>query len=195
MSTPAVFLDKDGTLLVDVPFNADPAVMRLAPGTEAGLRKLARLGLPLIVVTNQPGIARGLLTEADMQVIEDHLGWLFARCGAELDGYYYCPHEEGCECRKPSPGLLQRAAQRHDIALERSWMVGDILDDVEAGARAGCRTILIDNGNETQWRSGPLRAPDFCVPDLDAAASIIEQRMPTRPLHRGAARGDHAERW
>jgi len=194
MSRPAVFLDKDGTILVDVPFNADPAAMRLAPGADAGLRKLAALNVPLIVVTNQPGIARGALTEADMEVIEDHLGWLFARSGAELDGYYYCPHESGCECRKPAPGLLQRAAARHGVALERSWMVGDILDDVEAGASAGCRTILIDNGNETQWQPGVLRTPDFCVPDLDAAAAIIEQRMPTRQRHSDAARPDHVER-
>ena len=175
----AIFLDKDGTLLEDVPFNADPSRMRWAPTARAALDMLGALRMPLFVVTNQAGIAQGLLQEADMDVIASELRARFASCGAALAGYYFCPHApagEGgptCACRKPGPGMLVRAAAEHRIALDRSWMVGDILDDIEAGRRAGCRTILVDNGNETQWRLSPERMAHARVPTLEAAARVI----------------------
>ena len=92
-----------------------------------------------------------------------------------------CPYKAGtaaayavpCDCRKPAPGLLARAAREHGVALPRSWLVGDILDDVEAGRRAGCRTVLIDNGGETEWRRGPGREPDHVAPHMAAAARLI----------------------
>lgn len=172
---PAVFLDKDGTLLVDVPFNADPARMQMAPGAVDALSRLASLALPLFVVSNQPGIARGMLTEDDMKVIQGELARLFETCGATLAGFYYCPHAEGCDCRKPAPGMLVRASFQHHLDLRRSWMVGDILDDIEAGRRAGCNTILVDNGNETEWEVSAMRTPHHRVRDLAAAARIIVQ--------------------
>jgi D-glycero-D-manno-heptose 1,7-bisphosphate phosphatase len=176
---PAIFLDKDGTLLEDVPFNANPSRMRWAPGAPAALHMLGALAVPLFVVTNQAGIARGLLREADMDVIAGELRVRFVSCGAALAGYYFCPHapaDEGgepCACRKPQPGMLVRAAADHGIALASSWMVGDILDDIEAGRRAGCRTILVDNGNETQWRLSPERIPHARVSTLEEAAHVI----------------------
>jgi len=173
MKRAAVFLDKDGTVLVDVPFNADPRRMRFAPGAEAALMRLGGLGMPLFIVSNQAGVARGLLTEDDLHVIEDELARRFAACGATLAGCFFCPHDGGCGCRKPAPGMLLRAALSHRIDLSESWMVGDILDDIEAGRRAGCRTILIDNGNETQWRMSARRMPHHRVRDLDAAAAVI----------------------
>lgn len=176
-SRPAVFLDKDGTLLRDVPFNVDPARMAWAPGAARGLRLLARTGWPLVVITNQPGIARGRFDHAALQRVRCHLAAMFAACGATLEGFHYCPHAARarvpCLCRKPREGMLRAAAAELDLALDASWMVGDILDDVEAGHRAGCRSILIDNGNETLWEDGPLRRPDWRVPDLHAAARII----------------------
>ena len=184
--TPAIFLDKDGTLLVDVPYNVDPARMQLAPGADAALRAFASLGLPLFVITNQPGVALGLFEPAALVDVERRLAAMFDEQGASLEGFYHCPHHidgevaeyrVACECRKPMPGLLRRAAAEHDIDLAGSWFVGDILHDVEAGRRAGCRTILIDNGNETEWRADPVeprrRIPDHAVPDLEAAATII----------------------
>jgi histidinol phosphatase-like enzyme len=105
-----------------------------------------------------------------------------ARLGVSLAGFYYCPHDPGgsvaryrglCNCRKPAPGLLERAARELDVDLGESWMVGDILDDVEAGRRAGCRTILIDAGNETEWRMAPKRLPHHVAKDLDEAAELI----------------------
>jgi histidinol phosphatase-like enzyme len=87
------------------------------------------------------------------------------------------PYNRTCDCRKPAPGMLLRAAREHDLALQRSWFIGDILDDVEAGRRAGCRTVLIDNGNETVWRRGPLREPHLVAADMHRAALAIRESM------------------
>jgi len=180
---PAIFLDKDGTLLVDDPYNADPTRMRFAPGAYTALRRLRRLGRPLIVISNQPGVAFGRFDLEALDRVRVQLGRMFQEAGARLDGFHYCPHHPRgirreyavrCTCRKPEPGLLLQAARQHGIDLQTSWFVGDILDDVEAGRRAGCRTLLLDNGNETEWRSGPLRVPERIAPDLDAAACLIE---------------------
>ena len=178
-SQPAVFLDKDGTLLEDVPYNVDPAHIALAPGAGEGLRMLAATGLPLIVVSNQPGVALGVFPERALEGVAKRLGELFALHGATLGGFYFCPHaptDDGsvsCTCRKPADGLLRQAAEAHGLALEGSWMIGDILNDVEAGRRAGCQTILIANGNETLWQPGRLRVPDYIVGRFDEAAAIV----------------------
>ena len=175
--TPAVFLDKDGTLLENVPYNADPLLMRWTPGASAALRLLAAKSWPLVVVTNQPGIALGYFTESQFDSVKIQLGQMFHACGAVLAGVYYCPHHpraaHPCACRKPQPGLLLQAAARLNIDLARSWMVGDILDDIEAGRRAGCRSILVDNGNESEWRQGAWRIPHHIVPGLEQAARLI----------------------
>jgi histidinol-phosphate phosphatase family protein len=123
------------------------------------------------VVSNQPGAALGHFPEGDLKHVEAKLRELLPA----LAGFYYCPHhpEAGCACRKPAPGMLERAAREHGIELRESWMVGDILDDIEAGRRAGCRTILVDNGNETEWRGGEQRCPDYVVRDLAQAGAII----------------------
>jgi histidinol-phosphate phosphatase family protein len=178
-SRPAIFLDKDGTLLEDVPYNVDPARIALAPGAGEGLRMLGATGSPLIVVSNQPGVALGLFPEAALEGVAKRLGELFALHGATLGGFYFCPHAPAadgsihCACRKPGDGLLRQAAEAHGLALEGSWMIGDILNDVEAGRRAGCRTILIANGNETHWQPGTLRVPDYIVGRFDEAAAIV----------------------
>jgi D-glycero-D-manno-heptose 1,7-bisphosphate phosphatase len=178
----AVFLDKDGTLIDDLPYNVDPLRMHLCSGAGAALRLLARLDYRLIVVSNQSGIAEGRFEEEAMQTVRDRLGDLLFREQLQLDGFYYCPHHPqgkvsnyavDCFCRKPLPGMLLKAAHEHEIDLHSSWMIGDILHDVEAGNRAGCRTLLIDNGNETEWRLGPRRMPTRIAPDLYAAAVMI----------------------
>ena len=179
---PAVFLDKDGTVLQDVPYNVDPANMIFAPGAAAGLVRLAQLGLPLYVITNQPGIALGRFCLDDLADMQQHLSQMFAQTGATLDGLYFCPHHPDgivpqyacdCECRKPAPGLLLHAAKQHDIDLARSWLIGDILNDIEAGKRAGCKTILIDNGNETEWNLSGSRKPDHRVANLLQASQLV----------------------
>jgi D,D-heptose 1,7-bisphosphate phosphatase len=178
----AVFLDKDGTLVDDLPYNVEPHRITLSAGAGAALRLLSRLDYRLFVVTNQAGIAFGRFVEADMEPVADRLRDLLFREQLTLDGLYYCPHHpdgsvpdyaHDCHCRKPMPGLLLKAAHEHGIDLRSSWMIGDILHDVEAGNRAGCRTVLLDNGNETEWRLGPRRIPTRMAPDLYTAAVMI----------------------
>lgn len=194
---PAVFLDKDGTLLDDVPHNVDPGQMRFARGAADALALLARHPLPLFVISNQSGVALGRFPYAALERVEARLRAMFASCGATLAGVYWCPHHprgdvapyaRRCDCRKPAPGMLLRAAREHRIDLAASWMVGDILDDVEAGNRAGCRTILADCGNETEWQASPGRVPYAFVTNLRDAAQMIvetfeyERHIPRRAL-------------
>ena len=135
----AVFLDKDGTLIRDNPYRAWKPV--ILPGVVEGIDLLRRRGFILVVVTNQSGIAKGLTTEAELEAqrieLVNALGPL---------AWYYCPHANGCECRKPKPGLLIRAADDLDIDLHYSWMVGDKQTDMEAGYAAGCRKTLVRAG-------------------------------------------------
>ncbi len=166
----AVFLDKDGTLVVDVPYNVDPARIELASGARGACVAWKAAGYALVVVTNQSGIARGLFAADALDAVEARLSEL---TGVAFDGFYHCPHAEGCDCRKPMPGMLLQAACDLDIDLTRSWMVGDILNDVAAGRAARCRTILIDNGNETEWVGGPDRTPHHKVATLAEAATLI----------------------
>ena len=178
----AIFLDKDGTLIKDVPYNVNPDLIELTENAGDGLHLLQQRGYHLFVVSNQPGVAKGLFVETALEPVEIRITVLLSREQVVLDGFYYCPHHpdgvvEGysaeCDCRKPLPGMLLRAAREHGIDLPRSWMIGDILHDVEAGNRAGCGTVLIDNGNETEWLMSPKRMPDLVVPDLHAAALAI----------------------
>ena len=187
----AVFLDKDGTLIDDVPYNVDPALLRLAQGAGPALRLMQDMGYRLIVASNQAGVARGLFSEAALPPLFAALQGMLALEGVRLDGWYWCPHHPhgvaagyamACGCRKPMPGMLLQAAREHGIDLARSWMVGDILNDVEAGRRAGCRTVLIDNGNETEWLRAPLRTPDITAPGLLAAAQAMRRHDAAMPV-------------
>ena len=164
-------MDKDGTLVENVPYSVDTARIALAPGARECVSVMASHGFRVIVVSNQPGAALGHFPEGELEKVEARLRELLP----PLNGFYYCPHapQAGCDCRKPAPGMLERAAREQGLELQASWMVGDILDDVEAGRRAGCRTILLDNGNETEWRAGEARCPDYVVRDLMEAAAVI----------------------
>lgn len=166
MNRPAVFLDKDGTLLVDVPYNADPALVRWQPGACEALASLQQAGYALVVVSNQSGLARGRFSAAQFERLRASIARrLSAEAGVRLTDFVFCPHapradgSPACVCRKPQPLMLRHAAAEHGLDLKRSWMVGDTLDDVEAGRRAGCRTILYDSGGETLWQTGPERTP------------------------------------
>jgi D,D-heptose 1,7-bisphosphate phosphatase len=179
----AVFLDKDGTLIKDVPYNVDPELIGLTPGAVEGLQGLSAAGYELIVITNQSGVARGYFPESALVAVEERVRQLLAGVGVPLAGFYYCPHHPdgvvqefatNCYCRKPEPGLLLRAADNHGIDLSQSWFIGDILNDVEAGRRAGCKTVLIDNGNETEWQLSFGRSPHYIVADLAEAALVIK---------------------
>lgn len=178
----AIFLDKDGTLIDDVPYNIHPERVRLTHGAGRALRRLQEAGYALIVVSNQPGVALGLFAFEALAAVEQRLRSLLATYRVELTDVLYCPHlphsqipdyARTCPCRKPAPGMLLEAARKHRLRLAESWLIGDILDDVEAGRRAGCRTVLIDNGNETEWRAAPLRRPHQLVTNLAEAARRI----------------------
>lgn len=178
----AVFIDKDGTLVENVPYNVDPKRIRLTHHAAHGLRKLAGAGYALVVISNQPGIAHGRFDFAALERARAHLESLLAAEGVRLDGFYFCPHHPAgtrpeyahrCACRKPMPGLFLQAASELDLDLSTSWMIGDILDDIEAARRAGCRTVLLDVGNETEWRVSPLRTPHGRATDLGFAACFI----------------------
>jgi D,D-heptose 1,7-bisphosphate phosphatase len=179
---PAVFLDKDGTLIDDVPYNVDPLRVTLARGAGGALRELKAHGFSLVVVSNQPGVALGRFPLEALASVERRIQELLADSSVGIDAFYYCPHlpqsanvryAVNCLCRKPQPGLLRQAAHQLQIDLEQSWLIGDILDDVEAGNRATCRTVLVDNGNETEWRLGAHRRPLHFARSLRQAARLI----------------------
>ncbi|HWO93285.1 MAG TPA: HAD family hydrolase [Dehalococcoidia bacterium] len=172
----AVFIDKDGTLVVDVPYNVDPALIELTPGAASAMRTLAGAGYELFVVTNQSGVAKGLFPEAALGAVQDRIAALLADAGVALSGFYYCPHDPArapCLCRKPQPGLIRHAAREHGVDLQRSWMIGDILADVEAGNRAGCRSALVDGGNVTWAELTEANVPTIVARNLEDAARQI----------------------
>ena len=177
----ALFLDRDGTLVHPGHYPSRPEDLHLYAGIGPELRVLQKAGFRLVIITNQAGIARGYFTEADLQRMHAHLTSELAFLDVHLDGIYYCPHHiDGvipelaihCDCRKPQPGMLLQAAADLDIDLQNSWFVGDILDDIEAGNRAGCRTILVDLGTE-QAPAQPLRHPNFVARDTLHALRIV----------------------
>ena len=170
-----MFVDKDGTLIHDVPYNVDPLLVRPMPGALEGLSALRDAGYSIVVVSNQPGVALGFFPQSSLDGVARRIGDLLGAAGVPLLGFYYCPHAAwtSCGCRKPLPGLLEQAASEHGLDLSSSWMVGDILDDVEAGRAAGCRTVLIDTGGETEWRLSPARMPHATASDLMQAAAVI----------------------
>lgn len=188
----AVFWDKDGTLIPDIPYNVDPTFITLYPDAGKSLARLRNAGFQLFIVSNQAGIAQGRFTEEALPAVWRQLSTLLKPFGAEPDGFYYCPHHpEGlvkryaypCDCRKPKPGLLVNAAREHQIDLKSSWMIGDILNDVEAGNQAGCRTILIDRGNETEWVLNPYRQPVARTYSVQEAVDYVLSN-PLKPSRR-----------
>jgi D-glycero-D-manno-heptose 1,7-bisphosphate phosphatase len=199
MNRRAVFLDKDGTLIEDVPYNVDPARIELTRGAGKGLRRLHDAGYALLVVSNQSGVARGYFPESALTAVEQRLRDLLAAENVPLAGFYYCPHHpsgtvapyaRGCSCRKPAPGLIERACLDHRLTPHRSWLIGDILDDVQAGRAAGCQTVLLNNGHETEWIVTPRRRPDHLAADLaEAAAIILSFSHPARGAYEPRGRG------
>jgi len=170
----AVFLDRDGVLNAAVvrdglPYPPGAAEeVEVLPGVEEACERLRTAGFELVVVTNQPDVARGTQTLEAVERINDVL-----RAALPLDEIVVCPHDDsdGCDCRKPKPGMLVASAERRGIDLAASFMVGDRWRDVEAGRRAGCRTLLVDRGYDER----PAQ-PDMTVPDLGEAATWILSR-------------------
>jgi len=188
----AVFLDRDGVInelvyypeqgIIDSPFTVEQ--LRLFPWTDEAIRKLSEAGYKVILVSNQPGIAKGHLSRETFGKIRQKMKEGLAKNGASLDGEYYCFHHPdakvdslrvSCECRKPKPGLLLQAKKELDIDLSQSWMVGDGLTDVQAGKSAGCKTILLGNAKCELCRLMDKEdaRPDAIASNLLGAARII----------------------
>lgn len=143
---PAIFLDRDGTLIADPGYLRDPALVRLLPGVSEGLRRLASAGYALVLISNQSGVGRGLITPDELEAVHRRTWALLEAEGLPLSGAWYCTHrpELRCACRKPAPGLLRAAAAALSLPLERSWMIGDRPSDVDAAQAAGSRAVLLD---------------------------------------------------
>lgn len=147
MSRPAAFLDRDGTIIRDTEYLRDPDQVELLPGAARAIRRLNDAGWPVIVVTNQSGIARGLLTEQDYERVRMRVDKLIAEEGARIDASYHCPHHPDltgpCDCRKPGTKLYSDAARDHDLDLAHSWYVGDRLRDVSPADHFGGRSVML----------------------------------------------------
>lgn len=178
----AIFVADDGAVFDSAPEAVDPARLSLAPAARSALPLLHASGYRLFVVAEHPGIARGDYTEEALVPLQARVRELLMTIGVPLSGFYYCPHDPdghvdayacACLCRKPAAGLLQRAAGAHKVDLGASWVIGDLLDDVEAAHNAGAHAVLVDNGRETEWRTDINRRPDVIAIDLAEAALII----------------------
>lgn len=165
----AVFLDRDGTIIVDSGYLRDPNEVSLVAGAARGLRALHEAGIPLVVVSNQSGLGRGLISEAEAAMVHDRFVELLDEIGIGLAGVYYCPHDplDRCSCRKPSTGMFLKARDDLGLDLANTVMIGDRATDVEAGRAAGCRTVLLASPcvqNPRAWR---------VASDLESAAREI----------------------
>lgn len=191
-----VFLDRDGVInqmvydaehgTIDSP--AHPDQFQIVPGAAAAVRTLNDSGLPVVVVSNQPGIAKGKMTAALLDAITRKMNAELAAAGARLDGIYYCRHHPDaalpeyrvrCECRKPKPGLLRRAADELGITLADSWMIGDGLVDLQAGKAAGCVTVWLGTFKCDFCRLAHEKdaVPDWVAANLGEAAQMIAERV------------------
>jgi len=178
----AVFLDRDGTLIEDSGFLKDPADVRLLPGAAAAVGRLNAGGLATVVVTNQSGIARGLLSESDYRAIERRLDDLLAAAGARLDASFFCPHlpeiSGPCDCRKPGVQLYQRAAADLDLDLGASWWIGDRIRDILPAEAFGGMGVLVRTGMGAAEAEAAAAAGFAVESDLAAAVDRILARLP-----------------
>jgi D-glycero-D-manno-heptose 1,7-bisphosphate phosphatase len=179
VNQPAVFLDRDGTMIEDVGYLDRLERLKLFPYTIDAVRLLNRAGYKVVVVTSQNGVAQGVLTEAFLGEAHARVSELCAAAGATIDGYYYCPHSThalveryrtDCECRKPKPGMIIAAARDHSLDLSRSFVVGDRWRDIEMGLAAGTRAVLVETG---YGRTEALRRPPH-IQAVPVAATLIE---------------------
>ena len=189
MSDAAVFLDRDGVIVELVWDAADESFegpnikddVRLVTAAADAIRRIRTLDYRTVVVSNQPGAAKGKASHNDLLEAHEHVVRLLAECGVAIDDYRYCLHHpdaidpelaHACDCRKPKPGMLLEAAAALDIDLSRSWMIGDADVDAEAGRVAGCRTILVENPRSTHRRRIDGQV-DYRVSDIAHAAEIV----------------------
>jgi len=167
---PAIFLDRDGTLMRDVDYCSDPKNVHVFAGAAEALRSLKEAGFKLIVITNQSGIGRGYMSEENYRAVEAELNRQLGQ--GLIDATYFCPHAPGddCSCRKSEPGMVRRAAEDHDLDLAKSFFIGDKESDLKCGRAAGTKTILVQTG---YGESADAGLADFVAADLGVAAKFI----------------------
>jgi D-glycero-D-manno-heptose 1,7-bisphosphate phosphatase len=183
----AVFLDRDGTINKEVNYLSHPGQIELISGSAEGIKLLNENGFTVVVITNQSGVARGIIEEEKLPLIKDRLCSLLEERGAKIDGYYYCPHyPDGkiekfavkCDCRKPEPGMLRKAAEDLDIELKGSYVVGDKVCDVVLGKNVGAVSIMVKTGYGESEAENYEPSPDYTADNLfDAAQWIIKNNL------------------
>ena len=183
----AVFLDRDGTINEDVNYLNHPDQIKLIFGSAEGIRLLNENGFTVVVITNQSGVARGIISEENLPLIKNRLSSLLEEKGAKIDGYYYCPHyPDGkvekysfkCDCRKPEPGMLKKAAEDLDIELKGSYVVGDKACDIKLGKNVGAVSIMVKTGYGEFEAENCEPYPDYTADNLfDAAQWIIKNNL------------------
>ena len=180
---PAAFLDRDGTLNVDVGYPDSLEKIVLIPGAVEAVQLLNRAGYAVVVVSNQSGVARGYFDEARVQAINRGVAEMFAQAGARIDGFYYCPHlpeasvaryRRACGCRKPEPGMLQKAVREMHLDLARSLIIGDKYSDIAAGKALGLQAVLVRTGEGPRQHArygadDAIPQPDYIADDVLAA--------------------------
>ena len=189
MKHPAIFLDRDGTINAEVDFLTNPDELHILPGSIPALRDAMAMGFRLVVITNQSGVARGLLTEARLREIHERMLKNLKAEGVVIDGIYYCPHHPTfgvppyrtvCDCRKPKPGMIERAARELDLDLERSFLVGDRMIDIQTGNAVGIPSLLVrtgyGNAEADACRAGGVPVA-FIADDLQAAIGQIRKLL------------------
>ncbi len=192
MPRPAVFFDRDNTLIINDGYLGDPAQTVLMPNAGSAVARARSLGFVIITISNQSGVARGLFDESAVHAVNQRMDQLLIEVdpGAKIDRHYYCPfhpdakvprYRKESDLRKPAPGMILLAAKELDIDLSRSWVIGDALRDVEAGVAAGCLTILFvpPGVPRSSHATGEQKvAADYTVSDLNQAIEIIAARTP-----------------
>lgn len=179
----AVFLDRDGTLNEDPGYLGDPSAVVLFPGTGESLSSLKKkINAKLIVISNQSGIARGLISHQDVNNVNNRINEILSKNSVQIDAFYYCPFhpefnsEDDCACRKPSPELIYKAVEEHEIDLSNSYFIGDSVSDIECGANAGIKTILVKTGYGMETLSilqKQNKFPSFVAENISDACNII----------------------
>jgi D,D-heptose 1,7-bisphosphate phosphatase len=179
----AVFLDRDGVINREIGILSSVKQLKILPSAAAAIMALNKMGFLVVIITNQPVIARGLISEPELDAIHAVMVRRLARRGAKIDAIYYCPHHPEadvkkyrvrCRCRKPNIGLIMRAVKEHGIALDKSFLIGDRTVDIAAGKKARVRTILVKTGYGGKDGKFDV-APDFIAKDLSAAVKIIKK--------------------
>lgn len=185
----AVFVDRDGTINVDVDFLSTPSQLQLIPRSAEAIRDLNRLGIPVIVITNQSGIARGLFSESDLKRVHAAMDIELKRYGASVLDYFYCPHHpiDGvgkyrieCDCRKPRAGMLLEAQRKYGLDLSRSFVVGDKCIDVQTGRTVGATSIQVSTGYGAAEKELCAAERDFFALDLFDAVQFIKKTLSER---------------